>query len=256
MKLSFEKAAHRYHQHSTIQKNMALRLCNDLFSHSLQFAQALEFGCGTGHLSQILARSQTIQSLVISDISPAMLQQNILWASSHFNHLNFEIIDIQNHEINPALELLISNATVQWLDDLPKLLDKAYQNLPSGAVTAFSFFGPQNLSEIYSSYAQSTGSVFPIPIQLWNPLELQQICIKFGWQVLNLAHYQQIQSGDSLLDLLHNFKKTGVSPNRQRKALSKIELRNWCNHYQDCYPHEHGVYCTWDCAHLILQKNN
>ena len=70
----FGAAAHRYEDHAPVQRITAERLAGDIARLRLPpRPRILEIGCGTGLLTQALARRLGPADWTVTDISPAML---------------------------------------------------------------------------------------------------------------------------------------------------------------------------------------
>ena len=118
---NFSKYADTYDIYCTVQKNIAKELVNKL---NLPFipGNILEIGCGTGNYTMLL-REKFPNALIDSiDISLAMLEKAKNKISDY--KITFFQQDAQNFNTNQKFDLITSNATFQWFNDLPATLKK------------------------------------------------------------------------------------------------------------------------------------
>lgn len=255
IQLNFNRAAHSYEENSPIQQQMAQKLLQSINSLELSSHSCTEYGCGTGYLSRHLLQLFPNGQFCFCDLSPAMLE----WSKAHLSETRQGQIswiqgDLRTHTPNPATDLILSNATLQWIPELPEWLHKIHSEVNSGTVIGFSLFGPKNLWEIYTSYHRALGRPLSNPIHLREAQALIQTAQEMGWNLLECQEYSLRQKEKDLLALLRNFRATGVSPSQGRKALSKTELSLWTEDYLEHYSEQGQVHCSWDCFHLILRK--
>jgi trans-aconitate 2-methyltransferase len=93
-----------------------------------------DLGCGTGHLTKILAETFPQATVVGVDSSPEMLAQ----ARGEFPNLTWQQADIRTWEPKtpPAPDLIFSNAALHWIPDHQDLLPRLVRKLPEGGVLA------------------------------------------------------------------------------------------------------------------------
>lgn len=87
-------------------------------------SRVVDLGCGPGQLTAGLATRWPEASILGIDASPAMIDR----ACEHANdRVRFELGDLRTWEPAGAVDVLVSNATLQWvpghLDLLPRLVD-------------------------------------------------------------------------------------------------------------------------------------
>ncbi|MGE8620478.1 MAG: methyltransferase, partial [Achromobacter spanius] len=115
----FGAAAHRYEDHAPIQRITAERLASDIACLRLPARpRILEIGCGTGLLTQALARRLGEADWTITDISPAMLA-----AAQRGPKLpgttRFQLLDGEHPQaLEGEYDLICSSLAVQWFTDL------------------------------------------------------------------------------------------------------------------------------------------
>lgn len=101
--------------------------------HRPRFSTIVDLGCGAGNLTRTLCERWPMASVVGVDSSPQMLEQ-----ARHFalpGRLDFALGDIARWEPPEPVDLIVSNAALQWLDDHDALLDKLTGSLaPQGTL--------------------------------------------------------------------------------------------------------------------------
>jgi malonyl-ACP O-methyltransferase BioC/dethiobiotin synthase len=115
----FGAAASRYEDHAAIQRITAERLASDIALLPLPpCPRILEIGCGTGLLTQALARRLGPADWTVTDISPAMLaaarRGPALPGSARYQTLDGEHPD----GLTGSYDLICSSLAVQWFADL------------------------------------------------------------------------------------------------------------------------------------------
>lgn len=127
---------------------MGFRLSDRVFDIKKKFDVAVDMGCSRGYLSQhILA--ETVDKLILCDTSPAMLEQaestpgvNVIKREMDEEYFDFE---------ENSLDLVISNLSLHWVNDLPGCFQRVKYSLKPDGVFMASLFGGETLYELRSS---------------------------------------------------------------------------------------------------------
>lgn len=96
--------------------------------------QVADLGCGTGHLTAALSRRWPEAEVVGIDSSAEMLERARQHASAR---LSFVQADLQGWQPERPLDLLISNAALQWVDDHTALIPQLAGLVAPGGSFAF-----------------------------------------------------------------------------------------------------------------------
>ena len=142
----FARSLDTYADAATVQRTMAHDLLRDLLrvaDGQRTFPRIAEAGCGTGLLTDLIERQLDYQQLILIDLVPdcARLHQ-------HRPRATFIPGDLETLTLPTHLDLFLANAVLQWIRDLPRLLQRLADALNPGALLAVTSFGPQNLREI------------------------------------------------------------------------------------------------------------
>jgi trans-aconitate 2-methyltransferase len=92
----------------------------------------VDLGCGTGTVTSLLRTRWRDATIVGVDNSRAMLEQ----ARKAIPDVTFELIDLARWTPAAAVDLIVSNAALQWLDDHATLFPQLFSHLRPGGVLA------------------------------------------------------------------------------------------------------------------------
>lgn len=183
-----------YEKHAKVQDFMGLKLCEILKDLKIShFEKVFEFGCGRGELSKKL------QNFITFD---EYLKNDILDFKENSNILIFDMNEIAKQDLSKEkFDLIISNATLQWLD-LKRILPNLRDMLNQNGILLLSTFAKQNLKEI----KQSTG----FGLNYFSLNELEQI-FKVYFNEVKITQELVELSFDNTLDVFRHLKLSGVN---------------------------------------------
>jgi len=101
----------------------------------------VDLGCGPGNLTALLARRWPGATVVGLDSSPAMVEA----ARRDVPALTFEVADLRDFSPAEPVDVLVSNATLQWLPEHLDLLPRLVSRVRPGGWLAFQV--PGNFGE-------------------------------------------------------------------------------------------------------------
>lgn len=160
---AFDRAAADYDRVAVLQREVGTRLLERLDYIRLQPQTIADLGAGTGLLSKALAQRYKKARVVAVDLAPNMLRAARRHASPLARLLrrqsflcgDLEQLPLAGH----CAEMLISNLTLQWCDDLDQVFAEFRRLLKPGGLILFSTFGPDTLKELRDSWAQADKAV-------------------------------------------------------------------------------------------------
>jgi malonyl-CoA O-methyltransferase len=130
----FGARAATYDENADLQRIVAERLARLL--PQLENPSVLELGCGTGLFSRELIAHCPDGSFVLSDLSPAMLQQaraNLDGAGG--KKIRFALLDANIPDLDGCFDLIAMSMTLHWLADPRAALERLRRLLtPRGAL--------------------------------------------------------------------------------------------------------------------------
>jgi trans-aconitate 2-methyltransferase len=110
--------------------------------HTEQPGQVVDLGCGPGQLTASLADRWPTATILGIDSSPEMIEQAHRYAASR---VSFTLQDLRDWRPARPVEVIVSNATLQWVPDHRSLLPRLVEALAPGGWLAFQV--PGNFAE-------------------------------------------------------------------------------------------------------------
>jgi malonyl-CoA O-methyltransferase len=158
---AFELAAAQYDEVAFLQREIADRMLERLQYIRLQPVRILDVGAGTGYCTRHLLDTYPHASVMALDIAQPMLQM----AQRHLSFMHrlrgrarFVVADIERLPLcDQSVDMIISNLTLQWSNDLPAVFAEFERVLAPQGVLFFTTFGPATLQELRESWAQVNG---------------------------------------------------------------------------------------------------
>lgn len=146
-----DRAASKFNEHDFLFAEIGERLCDRLDDVTHTFPLALDLGCHTGGLGRILNGRGGIETLIQSDISERMAGRTGSYAV------------VADEEFLPfapkSFDLVMSNLSLHWVNDLPGTLMQIRQCLKPGGLFLATLLGGQTLRELRQSLAHAEASV-------------------------------------------------------------------------------------------------
>ncbi len=154
---SFERAAAAYDQAAVVQREIADRMLERLECVRVQPGIILDLGAGTGYAIDALQRRFRKAHILALDFALAMLTR-ARCRGSWFNRPRCICADAESLPIADAtVDLVFSNATLQWCNDLPGTFGELLRVLRPGGLLMFTTFGPDTLKELREAWAAADG---------------------------------------------------------------------------------------------------
>ena len=155
---AFSRAAPGYDETAVLQREVCSRMLERLEYIKLQPLRILDTGSGTGWgTRQLMAKYPTAQMIAL-DIAMGMLRtargQSSWWQKIFSSEKSAAICaDVEALPIaSNSLELVWSNLTVQWCNDLPATIVDLHRVLKVEGLLMFSTFGPDTLKELRQAF--------------------------------------------------------------------------------------------------------
>ena len=214
----FAKKLKSYDENARIQKRMAERLLTFVKNRSPK--KILEIGCGTGFLTRLLSENINYESFIALDI----VEECENFIHNINPNIKFITADIEDYlkENNEKYDLIISNASLQWIEDFENIVNTLKERLNPNGELVFSTFGNENFREIYH--------VFGTTLNYYSYNELTSM---FPNSIVEPEIH--IMAFENPKEVLRHLQQTGVnaieSIHWTKKDLIKFEngYKNLCN---------------------------
>ncbi len=238
VKKRFSKSLSTYEDNAIVQKLMAEKLIKLLNKNN--FDNILEIGCATGVLTKEIKKNIKYKNLTVNDI--------VSKAKNYIDKLSSDITfisgDIEKLEITEQYDLIISNASLQWCNNIEKTIDKLVNSLNNNGILAFSIFGDENFKEIKN--------VFEIENKNYDFEKMKEFLSKYNAQ---LYLDKEELKFNSLIDILKHIKNTGVNAIAETR-LTKTQLTNLEENYKNKFSTDSSLTLTYEPLYVIVQKND
>jgi malonyl-CoA O-methyltransferase len=243
----FRRRLASYGEAAVVQKAMAQTLIEQLSRvHAAPaFANVIELACGTGFLTQALLERFHVQHLVVNDLVAAF-EGNIaeIIRTAGVGRYAFLPGDMEQLALPHGMNLILSNASFQWLGDPAAFLERAVRHLAPGGLLAFGTFGPQQYVEISALTGEGL-----------RYLTLDACCDTLApLGTIHYAHEEPVRLAfQSPLTALAHIRDTGVNAVRPR-FWTRQDQKAFAQRYQAQFPHAQGVRLTYHPIYVIFQK--
>ena len=241
----FSRKLNSYNANARVQKLMATKLINTIDSiQSNTFLEnskisILEIGCGTGLLTELAAQNIAFSSYTALDIVPEC--ENFI--KSINPKIEFVSNDIEKYidEVDKKFDLIISNASLQWIENLSELIKKLVEKINPNGMLLFSTFGRENFREIYYVIGKT--------LQYLSKSELETLLAQYK---PDIEEEIRIIAFKTPKDVLKHIQSTGVnaiiSENWTKKDLLKFESKynSFCANHPTL---------TYNPIYVKIQKN-
>ncbi|PKM94647.1 MAG: malonyl-[acyl-carrier protein] O-methyltransferase BioC [Firmicutes bacterium HGW-Firmicutes-1] len=261
LKMRFSNNAKTYDQYANIQKKMAeelLSFCNLNVLVHCKINRILDIGCGTGYLTKLLSTLFPAAYITAIDLASGMIEiakQQCIESSK----IEYICGDIEEIELNDTYDLIISNATFQWFNQLPQTLHKLHELLAENGILCFSTFGTQTFTELNQAYTKAKEQLNLVseasPSQaFYSFTELNQLCLAEAREI-DIKESLEYEYFDCTKDFFRSVKKVGANnSNVQGRCQSPMLISEVINIYDSDYRENEKVRATYHCLYLKLVK--
>mgnify|MGYP006201299779 CR=1 FL=1 len=148
---SFSSKAESYDAYAKIQKVVAERMIERLDVMNFTPKNILDLGCGTGLLTSLLNKRYNDSRIISVDFSSEMLKTCFEKdVKSSFVCADIEYLPFKSMNF----DLVISNFTLHWCQNLQKILLDVQNNLTDKGIFFFSTLGPDSLNELREAFLE------------------------------------------------------------------------------------------------------
>jgi trans-aconitate 2-methyltransferase len=183
-------------------------------------AKIIDIGCGPGNSTQILVNRWPDSDIIGADNSPAMIKR----ATGDYPNQKWILFDAGSDTLNDKFDLVFSNATIQWIPNHDKLLQRFADLLNGTGVLAVQlplFFDmplSKSISEVakqskWTTATQGVDSLFTINTASYYYDHLSKYFSKID--IWTTDYYHVMESQSTILEMI---RTTGLKPYLERLA--------------------------------------
>jgi malonyl-ACP O-methyltransferase BioC len=232
IKKRFARSLKTYADNALVQKSTAERLLFELSTiGGEKFDRIFEIGCGSGIVTRQLVKMFEYKKLYLNDLVDECVKLSSKYPDSEFIGGDIEAVE----SLPENLDLIISNATFQWLSHLPGILERLAGILNPDGILAFSTFGPQNAREVTELSGKSLNY---LPAAKLKDTVEKHFEISCYHENIRKLHFE------SPMDVLRHLQKTGVTAVSQQR-WNKSDLQNFISRYIEYNKTDSGVTLTY-----------
>jgi malonyl-CoA O-methyltransferase len=237
----FARSLQTYDDNALVQRAMAEELVSAMRDTvGTNFERIFEVGCGTGMLTRYIAKEFTYEKLIVNDLVPEYMVPIMEMTVCDFMAGDVETLPGMPRE----LDLIISNATFQWMENMERVLRRLAEKLKVGGIIAFSTFGPDNVKEI--------GELLGIKLRYLTPDEIRQ-ALGYCYEELYFSEQRCVLKFPDSLMLLKHLQKTGVTGIR-KEVWTRAGMQKFMEDYTARFGDESGVSLTYHPIVVIARK--
>ncbi|MCG8568766.1 MAG: malonyl-ACP O-methyltransferase BioC [Spirochaetes bacterium] len=242
LKLRFSRSLPTYDEQAVVQNQMAKRLLDQIIEQKgKRYPNIFEIGCGTGLLTRRIVKQIQFNQLYANDIvNECRTQIENISQKIHFIGQDIE----QMTKFPVQMDLIISNATLQWIENLPNFLLFLHSQLTPNGILAFTLFGNQHYTEFNQLHLPA--------LRYHNIEEIKMIANKYFHLVFDSGNIHHLYFNNPLAVLKH-IQATGVNSITPQKWTRKI-LNQFINQYKEAFDTPQGVSLTYHPLYFILEK--
>jgi len=244
----FSRTLHSYGSNAPVQNAMAVELARLICREepTCRFERVLEVGAGTGALTAELLKRCRISLYVANDLvgeSLRYISREIEpWQPEAFRFLEGDVETLT--ELPDRLDLVLSNAALQWLSDLEGFFRRVSALLKPGGLFAFTTFSARNMEELSS--IQKVGLAYPtaLDIERFASGSFTPLLIREDRKRLEFASPEEV---------LRHLSRTGVN-GISRHAWTKSSYERFLHRYRQEFSSGGKVYLTYNPLYCCFRK--
>jgi len=234
---NFSLRASTYDDYAHVQFAAVNRLAESLRSSCRELVDGpiLEIGCGTGFFTIQLIECFSNREIIVSDLSPQMLDKCRERVANHFGaipqNVKFKIIDGESFEQTGTFALIGSSFTLHWLTNLEPAVTSLLCSLKVGGKLFFSVPSDKCFPE-WQKLCQETGVPFTAnPLPSSAVFANQANSYQYLWTMQEDSY---VHKYSSILHFLRDIKALGGTTSVHKTSLGikrLLHLINYSNNY-------------------------
>lgn len=238
VKKRFSKSLKTYDDNAFIQKIMAKNLIG--FLNRKEYDSILEIGSATGLLTGEIKHKIKCKHYYSNDL----VEESKNFIDKIYENNFFIPGDIETITLSEKYDLIISNASLQWCNNLEDTISKLINSLNNKGLLAVSIFGENNLPEIKN--------IFNLDNKNYNIINLKQHLKKY--KILCFHEEEHKLYFNSPADILKHIKLTGVNAIKEIK-LTKTKFKNFEETYEKLYKEKDKYFLTYNPIYIVIEND-
>ncbi len=230
----FKKSLKTYDENALIQKYTAEKLVKYLTKKKCK--NILEIGCSSGVLTRQIKKNLSYEKFFANDI----VAESEKYIVKIIPEVQFIEGDIEEIPLNDSYDLIISNACLQWCNNIEAVINKLYNALTPDGILLFSVFADENLKEIIN--------IFKLPKR---KLKLDKL--KNNHENIIIESEIKKIYFNTPMEVLSHIKNTGANALGEFK-FTKSKLQNFVKTYKTLYSEGEKVYLTYNPVYIKIKK--
>lgn len=255
IKDNFGQGSSTYDQYAKVQKIMARKLLAQIAAEEKEFKNILEIGCGTGFLTEGLARGFPQSRIVAVDISPQMIEV-AKKKLAYYTNITYLLEDGENLQVNTSFDLIVSSAVFQWFDNYLKPFTRYYNILKEDGMFIFNTLGEKTFCELGKALA-SLGKNLPRKSFI-NAKELEQVLSACGFKNFRVEEELHRDYYQSAKELFLGIKKIGANSHAmvpEGTYLQGGDIFKLVKFFDSNCSHEKKVYISYQAIYGYARKD-
>ena len=220
IKSRFEKSLDKYNDNATVQKKMAIELCDALISFKNEFENVIELGCGAGLLTSELSKRIKFKNYFANDIT----KKANIYIKNIIPNADFILGNALKINTAKKFDLVISNAMFQWLN-LSDIFNKCVSLNKKDGILAFTTFTSGNFEEFTKN--SGLGLDYKSKSEILNTFTKQ-------YELLYCREFEEKLEFSNPLEMLLHMKNTGVN-SLGNKDWGIKEIKEFCENMNKGY---------------------
>jgi malonyl-CoA O-methyltransferase len=230
---SFSRSADCYDSVAVLQREIGQRMLDRLDYVQLQPKVILDAGAGTGFASEQLMSRYKKARVISMDFALPMLRH----AAKRGRWLQRPACvcaDIEQLPLASAsVDLIYSNAAIQWCTDLRQTFAEFQRVLKPGGLLMFTTFGPDTLHELRAAWSQVDGTAHTSDFIDMHDIGDTLLHSRFADPVMDAERMQlTYESVRGLVDDLKTLGAHNASRQRQKGMTGKQRWQGMCAAYE------------------------
>ncbi len=236
VKKRFKKSFATYDENAYIQKHMAEKLTDLVLKFGNKYKNVFEIGCATGLLTKEIKKKIEYESFIANDL----VEESVNYITEIEPEINFIQGDIEEIKLEKKYDLIISNAALQWCNNIGEVIKELVAALNPEGILAFTVFSDANLQEIRN--------IFEIENRNFQINEIKEILNKYQIEVFEKEIIKY--DFENVKAILRHIKYTGVNAIKEIK-LTKAKLKEYEEKYIKTYK---KARLTYNPVYVVIKK--